>query len=294
VAYCYRHPDVETRVSCSSCDRPICPDCMTPTPVGMRCPECSRERTRVTSGPAAVSAANRAPATFALIVICVGVYLLEIASGSGGLNSTANSLITNFGLLGAGVADGELYRLITGGFLHAGLMHLGFNMFALYILGRVLEPSIGTPRFLAVYFASLLAGSFGAILLSGSFVLTVGASGAVFGIFGATFVLARGRGMNTMAREIGVILGINLLITFAIPGISIGGHLGGLIGGVLCGMLIVAGERGRLGENSKLLEYGALGAIAVVSVLAAVAVSEPAVSFSEQLARVAAAFPLPV
>jgi hypothetical protein len=100
--------------------------------------------------------------------------------------------------------------------------------------------------------------------------------------------------MNTMAREIGVILGINLLITFAIPGISIGGHLGGLIGGVLCGMLIVAGERGRLGENSKLLEYGALGAIAVVSVLAAVAVSEPAVSFSEQLARVAAAFPLPV
>ena len=269
MAHCYRHPDVETRVSCSSCDRPICPDCMTPTPVGMRCPECSRERTRVTSGPAAVSTANRAPATFALIVICVGAYLLEVTLGSGGLNSTSNSLISDFGVLGAGVADGELYRLVTGGFLHAGLMHLGFNMFALYILGRVLEPSIGTARFLAVYFASLLAGSFGAILLSGSFVLTVGASGAVFGIFGATFILARGRGMNTMAREIGVILGINLLITFAIPGISIGGHLGGLIGGVLCGMLIIA----------------------VVSVFAAVAVSEPALTFSEQLASGRLALP---
>ena len=266
---------------------------MTPTPVGMRCPECSRERTRVTSGPAAVSASNSYPATFALIVICVGVYMVEIASGSGGLNSTANSLITNFGLLGAGVADGELYRLITGGFLHAGLMHLGFNMFALYFLGRVLEPSIGTPRFLAVYFASLLAGSFGAILLSGSFVLTVGASGAVFGIFGATFMIARGRGMNTIAREIGVILGINLLITFAIPGISIGGHLGGLIGGVLCGMLIVAGERGKLGSNAKLIEFGAFGGLALVSALAAIAISEPALIFSEQLASSGAASLLP-
>jgi membrane associated rhomboid family serine protease len=257
---------------------------MTPTPVGMRCPECSRERTQVTRGPAAAATANGTPATFALIVICVGVYMIEIASGSGGLNSTSNSLISNFGLLGAGVADGELYRLVTGGFLHAGLMHLGFNMFALYFLGRVLEPSIGTPRFLAVYFASLLAGSFGAILLSGSNVLTVGASGAVFGIFGATFMIARGRGMNNIAREIGVILGINLLITFTIPGISIGGHLGGLIAGVLCGLLIVAGERGRLGGNAKLLEYGGFAAIAAVSLFAAIAVSEPVVTFSEQLA----------
>jgi membrane associated rhomboid family serine protease len=148
-------------------------------------------------------------------------------------------------------------------------------MFALYFLGRLLEPSIGTPRFLCVYFASLLAGSFGAILLSGNFVVTVGASGAVFGIFGATFIIARGRGMNTIAREIGVVLGINLLITFAIPGISIGGHLGGLIGGVVCGALIVAGERGRLGSNAKLIEYGGFAAVGVFALFAAVAFSEP-------------------
>lgn len=279
MTYCYRHPDVETRVSCSSCDRPICTDCMTPTPVGMRCPECSRERTRVTSGPAAVSAASSTPATFALIVICVGVYMVEIATASGGLNTSANSLISNFGLQGAAVADGEWYRLISGGFLHAGLLHLGFNMFALYFLGRVLEPSIGTPRFLCVYFASLLAGSLGAILLSGSLVVTVGASGAVFGIFGATFIIARGRGMNTIAREIGLVLGINLLITFAIPGISIGGHLGGLIGGVLCGMLVIAGERGKLGSSAKLIEYGGFAAIAAVGFFAAISISEPASQF---------------
>lgn len=252
---------------------------MTPTPVGMRCPECSRERTRVTSGPAAVASANATPATFALIVICVGVYMVEIATASGGLNTSANSLITNFGLQGAAVGDGEWYRLITGGFLHAGLLHLGFNMFALYFLGRVLEPSIGTPRFLSVYFASLLAGSFGAVLLSGNFVLTVGASGAVFGIFGATFIIARGRGMTTIAREIGVILGINLLITFAIPGISIGGHLGGLIGGLICGALIVAGERGKLGSSAKLIEYGGFAAVAVVAFFAAISISEPSSQF---------------
>jgi membrane associated rhomboid family serine protease len=249
---------------------------MTPTPVGMRCPECSQEKTRVTSGPAAIAGSQDTPATFGLIVACVAVYLLEIFGGSGGLNTTANAAITNFGLQGAAVADGEWYRLITSGFLHAGLFHLGFNMFALFFLGRVLEPSIGTPRFLAIYFASLLAGSFGAILLSGNFVLTVGASGAVFGIFGATFIIARGRGLTHIAREIGVILGINLLLTFTISGISIGGHLGGLAGGLLCGLLVIAGERGRLGTtNSKVLEYGGFAAVAAFSAVAAVAISEP-------------------
>lgn len=252
---------------------------MTPTPVGMRCPECSKERTKVTSGPAAIAGANNAPATFALMVLCVGAYLAEIFGGAGGLNSTANNLISNFGLQGAAVADGEWYRLVTSGFLHAGLFHLGFNMFALYFLGRVLEPSIGTPRFLAVYFTSLFAGSFGAVLLTNNFVLTVGASGAVFGIFGATFMIARGRGMTNIAREIGVILGINLLLTFAIPNISIGGHLGGLAGGVICGMLIVAGERGKLGTASaKFIEYGGFAIVAVLSLFAAIAVAEPAVA----------------
>ena len=248
---------------------------MTPTPVGMRCPECSSEKTRVVSGPAAISGAGDWPATKVLIGICVAAYLLEILTGRGGLSAGGSTVLANFGVLGAGVADGEWYRLITGGFLHLSIFHLAFNMVALFFLGRILEPSIGTPRFLGIYFASLLAGSFGAILLSGSFVNTVGASGAVFGIFGATFVIARGRGLDHIAREIGIILGINLLLTFAIPGISIGGHLGGLVGGVICGALVIAGEKGRLGSFAAPVEYSAIAAVAIASFLGAIAVAEP-------------------
>src|SRR4051812_4722430 len=146
---CYRHPKRETAVSCSSCGRPICPDCMTPSPVGMRCPECARQRTQVRSGAQAFGATANAPATFILIGLNVLAFLAEIAGGGGGLASTSGSLVNDFGLRGISVADGESYRLLTGGFLHAGLFHIGFNMFLLFILGRMLEPAIGTPRFLA-------------------------------------------------------------------------------------------------------------------------------------------------
>ncbi|MBK5231801.1 MAG: rhomboid family intramembrane serine protease [Thermoleophilia bacterium] len=271
---CYRHPQVETGVSCSSCGRPICPDCMTQTPVGFRCPECSREKTVVRSGPAAISGAGNYPATLVLIGANVIAFLLTVATGSGGL-SAGGSIFNDYSVLGFGVADGEWYRLVTGGFLHAGLLHIAFNMFALYFLGKILEPSVGTVRFVMIYFACLLAGSFGAILLSGSNVPTVGASGAVFGIFGAVFIIARGRGLNDLAREVGIILLINLALTFTISGISIGGHLGGVVGGAICGALVIAGERGRLGASAKAIEYGGIVAVGVVSAVAAIMISEP-------------------
>lgn len=279
MATCYRHPNVETGVSCSSCGRPICPDCMTPTPVGMRCPECASERTRVTSGPAVAAGGQLgdAPATVVLIALSVVAFIAELGSGSGGLSSASSPLIGDFGLVGAAVADGEWYRLVTSGFLHAGLMHLGFNMVALWFLGKVLEPSIGTVRFVLIYFASLLAGSFGAILLTDNIAVTVGASGAVFGIFGATFVIARGRGLGHIASQIGIILGINLLLTFTISGISIGGHLGGLAGGLLCGLLVIAGERGQLGASAKVIEYGGMILIGAIALIGAISASEPLV-----------------
>lgn len=248
---------------------------MTPTPVGMRCPECSREKTRVRTGPAATSQVGGYPATITLIVINVMVFLAEMATGSGGLSSTSSDLIQNYGLIGAMVADGEPYRLLTAGFLHAGFMHVAFNMIALYFLGRILEPSIGTARFLMIYFVSMLAGSFGAILLSSNVAITVGASGAVFGLFAATFIIAYGRGLGHIASEIGVIIGINLLLTFTISGISIGGHLGGLIGGGICGMLVIAGERGYFGSNARIIEYGGMILIGVLSVVFAISASEP-------------------
>jgi membrane associated rhomboid family serine protease len=272
---CYRHPDRETGVSCSSCGRPICPECMTPTPVGMRCPECMRQRTKVVRGVGhADSGFWMAPATFVLIGINVAAYLVEIATGSGGIwEIGGSSVIGDFALQGAAVADGEWYRLITGGFLHAGLIHIGFNMLLLFFLGRMLEPALGTPRFLVLYFASLLAGSFGAVLLTDPFVATVGASGAVFGLIAAAFVIARGRGMDQLATQLGFLIVLNLIFTFGRSDISIGGHLGGLIGGAICALAIVAGERGTLGPNHRVAEYVVMAAVAAVSVVGAIAVA---------------------
>jgi membrane associated rhomboid family serine protease len=245
---------------------------MTPTPVGMRCPECARERTKVTRGAVGPSRYD-APATYVLIALNVAAYLAEIAGGAGGLSSTSGSVINDFGLRGVSVAGGEWYRLLTGGFLHAGLFHIGFNMFALFILGRLLEPGIGTPRFVTLYFASLFAGAFGALLLSDPLQLTVGASGAIFGLFGAAFVIARGRGLNTVASELGFLLLINLALTFGVRGISIGGHLGGLAGGLLCALVIVAGERGMFGARRLAMELLAMSAVGALSIVAAIAVA---------------------
>jgi membrane associated rhomboid family serine protease len=269
---CYRHPNRETAVSCSSCGRPICPDCMTPTPVGMRCPECMQQRTRVTRGAGEASLFSSAPATFVLIALNAAAFLAEIASSHGGLEAGHSTAVVNFGLFGPSVAEGEWYRLVTGGFLHDGLLHIGFNMFALYFLGRLLEPAVGTVRFVGIYVASLLGGAFGALLLSPD-VLTIGASGAVFGIFGAAFVIARRRGVDDVARTIGFILLLNLAISFTQPHISLGGHLGGLAAGVLCALAIVAGERGMLGPNRMAVELIAMGAIAALSLVGALAIA---------------------
>jgi len=214
----------------------------------------------------------RAPATFILIALNVAVFFAEIATGSGGVGTMTSSLIPEFGLFGPSVANGEWYRLLTSGFLHASIVHIGFNMFALFFLGRILEPGIGTARFVAIYFVSLFAGSLGAVLLSpGS--LTIGASGAIFGIFGATFIIARSRGVDALASSIGIILVLNLVFTLGRPEISIGGHLGGLVGGVLCALFILAGERGMLGERHTPMELLAMAAVGFFSIASAIAVA---------------------
>ena len=131
------------------------------------------------------------------------------------------------------------YRLVTSGFLHFGLVHIGLNMFFLYILGPMLEPTLGRVRFLLLYLASLLGGSLGVVLLdSGG--ISAGASGAVFGLMSAAAVGQWRRGINPMSTGIGATLLLNLVITFAIPGISIGGHLGGAVAGAICGAVMLA------------------------------------------------------
>src|SRR5919199_696612 len=228
---CYRRPGRETGVACSSCGRPICTDCMTVTPVGMRCPECARQRTRVRT----IRSGSEEPVfTYVLIGLNVAVALGAVFSGasaaSGGIGSS--QLLADGSVSRAAIADGEYWRLLTAGFLHAGLLHLAFNMLALWVLGSLLEPAIGRLRFGLIYFVSLLAGSFGALLLE-PHSPTVGASGAIFGLMGAAFVAMRRSGINPMESGLGVWLGLNLLITFTVPGISIGGDLGGLLAGVV-------------------------------------------------------------
>ena len=270
---CYRHPDRETRVSCSSCGRPICPECMTPTPVGMRCPECANQRTRVVQNPTGTPGFEAAPATYVLIAINVIVFLVEIAQGAGGFYELGLSrFIVDFALFGPAVAEGEWYRLVTSAFLHEGIIHIGFNMFLLLILGRLLEPALGTPRFLVLYFASLLAGSLGALVVDPN-ALGLGASGAVFGLAGAVFVIARGRGLDALASQIGFLIIFNLIFSFVYPNISIGAHIGGLVGGVLCAGTIVAGEKGLFGRNRLALELAAMGALGAISFVVSLAIA---------------------
>jgi membrane associated rhomboid family serine protease len=275
VATCYRHPGRETNVSCSNCGRPICPDCMTSTSVGMRCPECAGERTRVNRGAAGGIATGAAPATYALIAINVVAFAAEMFGGGGATSlEGGGDLIRDAALNGPQVDSGEWWRIITGGFLHAGPLHLLLNMFALYILGNLLEPAIGTPRFVAIYFVSLLAGACGAMLVEPD-QNTVGASGAIFGLLAAAFVVARARRLEGLATEIGIFVVINLVFTFSIPNISIGGHIGGLIGGALAALAVSYAER-RPTRSNHLLELGALVAVGVISVAVALwAAGEP-------------------
>ena len=268
MAVCYRHPSRETGVSCSSCGRPICPDCMTPTSVGMRCPECSRDRTKVRT--AGSIGRGRPVVTQALIAINVVAFLVELAGGATLSSGGGGTIWTNGVLFGPSIhINHEYWRLVTGGFLHDGFLHILINMVSLYFVGMVLEPAIGHVNFGAVYFASLLAGSFGALLFQPD-VPTVGASGAIFGIFGALIIVAYHRGIPIWQSGLGFVLVFNLLFSFTASGISIGGHLGGLVAGLICGEMIVQWtERRRMPR----LALAGIAAVGIVSVIGAIAVA---------------------
>jgi membrane associated rhomboid family serine protease len=270
---CYRHPDRETGVACSNCGRPICPDCMTSTSVGMRCPECAQQTTKVRVGAGAFSpTAGRMPATIALIAINVIVFVIELVGGGTGSLSGGGTVIHDAGLNGPDVANGDWWRVISGGFLHAGFLHLLLNMYVLYIAGSILEPGIGTPRFLGIYFVSLIAGSLGALIADPNS-LTVGASGAIFGLMAAVVVIARGRGVEQLASQFGLFIVLNLVLTFSISGISVGGHIGGLIGGAVAAGLVLLVERQMSGRAGFGLELAGIVLMIVATFAGALAVA---------------------
>jgi membrane associated rhomboid family serine protease len=240
---------------------------MTPTSVGMRCPECARERTKVKT----IRTLPSTPVvTQALIAINVLVFLAETATGAPLGGGGSGTVYTHGALFGPSISiQHEYWRLLTAGFLHDGLLHILVNMVSLYFVGSSLEPAIGRVNFLAIYFASLLAGSFGALLFQPQ-VPTLGASGAIFGIFGALIVLARQRGIPIWQSGLGMVLLFNLIFSVSFKGISLGGHIGGLVGGLITGWAIVElGERRR--KPAAALAVCAL--VAVAGVAAGIAVA---------------------
>jgi membrane associated rhomboid family serine protease len=212
---------------------------MTQAPVGQRCPEHSGKAQgvqRLTKGARrGLFEGTGALVTKALIAVNVLVYVITAAQGAG-FNSPGGSLFDKWLLYGPAVANGDWWRLITSAFLHASLLHIGFNMYFLWFAGSAVEQALGRGRFLLIYFVSALAGSAGALVLTPN-AFTVGASGAIFGILGAALVLERQRNYVLGGSALGLIV-INLILSFALSNVSIGGHIGGLVGGVLCTLVL--------------------------------------------------------
>jgi membrane associated rhomboid family serine protease len=261
---CYRHPDRETGVSCSECGRGICPDCMTFGPVGIRCPEHSGKPQgvqRVVQDVQRRSAGGR-PVTKAIVAVNVGIFLLQLAMGAP-MSTDAGRIWENGVLYGPAVANGDWYRLLSAAFLHYGPIHLAMNMLAVWWLGGLLEDAIGSLRYGLLYVVSGLAGSAGALLITPNG-LTAGASGAVFGILGAALVLERQRTFVFGGAAI-TLLVVNLAFTFAIPGISIGGHLGGLAGGALA--MLAMTRFGRVSAVYSRTDFASVASIAAVGLL---------------------------
>jgi len=264
---------------------------MTPTSVGMRCPECAGERTQVRTARSMVR--GRMQATWVLIGINVAVFVLQLLtggpSGTDGRVFADGALCANAvghgGLCGGGgqiihSSGDEWWRIVTSGFLHGGLIHLALNMFVLFILGQVLEPAIGTVRFVAVYLVALVAGAAGALVMSDPATFTVGASGAIYGLFVATILIARQRGHMEVVQQLAFWLVINLVFTFAASNISVGGHLGGIVGGFIGALVVVAAERSLSRRETLPGELMAMGGLAVVFFAAAVIIAQQGVSFT--------------
>jgi membrane associated rhomboid family serine protease len=270
IEHCYRHPDRETGRRCTRCGKAACGDCLVQVAVGSHCVDCIKAaRPDVRTRARFWNARQPTLVTYGLIVTNVLVYLWTVSADSSidrfrGPHGEATLALDKFDL-----HNGDYYRLISSGFLHFSIFHIGMNMLLLFQLGQLLEPAIGRVQFGLVYFASLLSGSLGAIMLQPNG-LTGGASGAVFGLMAAAAIGLHRRGVNVFKTGIGTILILNLVITFTIPGISVGGHLGGAIAGALCGFVVLAPRQAAL---PKWASYATPIAIAVFAVAASVVVA---------------------
>ncbi|MBD0736241.1 rhomboid family intramembrane serine protease [Streptomyces sp. CBMA29] len=275
---CYRHPDRETGIRCTRCDRPICPECMVNASVGFQCPECVSEASRHTAAPRTVAGGTVAADPFLITKILIGlnvaVFLLVQAVGDRlvydlGLYAVCgNDPFGQHGCVGVAQGPDQWYRLITSAFLHQAVLHIGFNMLSLWWIGAPLERMLGRARYLALYLVSALGGSALVLLLAPSS-LTLGASGAVYGLFGATAVFMRR--MRYDMRPVLILLALNIVFTFTWADISWQGHIGGLVAGTAIAIGMAYAPR----ERRDLVQWGTTAAVLVISIaLSVIAVAQ--------------------
>lgn len=265
---CYRHPGRETGVRCTRCERPICPECMVSASVGFQCPDCVRGGSGTGHAPSASTPRTLAGGTIAadprlLTKILIGINLAVFIAVQ-----IRPSLLDSLVLIGQwppapwmpteGVAEGQWYRLVTSMFAHEAIWHIAFNMLSLWWLGGPLEQALGRIRYFALYMVSGLAGSALTYLLAAPGSASLGASGAIFGLFGATAVLMRR--LNYDLRPVLALLAINLIFTFTWTNIAWEAHIGGLVAGVIVGYAMVHAPR----ERRTLVQYGTCAAVLAV------------------------------
>ncbi|MFH8513961.1 rhomboid family intramembrane serine protease [Streptomyces gelaticus] len=273
---CYRHPGREANIRCTRCERPICPECMVDASVGFQCPACVRRGSGTGHGPAANQprtvaggslTADHRLVTKILLGINVAVYLAVLARGTALVDELMllGRATTHYGGPLEGVAEGQWYRLVTSMFLHQEVWHIAFNMLGLWWLGGPLEAALGRVRYLALYMISGLAGSALTYWLSAPVQGSLGASGAIFGLLGATAVLMRR--LNYDMRPVFALLAVNLVITFnPWGGIAWQAHVGGLIAGTLIAIGMVHAPR----ERRALVQYGACALVLAAVILVVV------------------------
>jgi membrane associated rhomboid family serine protease len=266
---CYRHQDRETWVSCTRCERPICPECLRPASVGFQCPQCVAEGNASVRRPRSAYGGRIAdkPGLVSIVlgVLNVVAFLVTAATSPGGIADNVGSrLFDELELVPLRVAaDGEFWRLVGAAFLHIGLLHLAGNMLSLAIVGPALERVFGGWRFLSVYLAGALGGSVAVYLFGSPYGAVAGASGAIFGLFAATLIVLRRLGLD--ARFMLLAIGLNFVVSFR-PGISLLGHLGGFVAGGLIALAMVYAPKASR-TQVQILVLGGMLAVMVALVL---------------------------
>jgi len=262
---CVRHPDRPTQLRCTRCDRPACADCLRPAPVGQHCVDCVAQDQRTTRAPVTISGARpgRRPVVVqTLIAVNVLIFAITAYQARGVMDLEPSSLFRNWALFPIATRNGYWWQLVTAGFLHVNPIHILMNMFALWVIGRDMERILGPARFTAVYLVGLLGGSVSVLLFGQVDSQTVGASGAVFALMGGLLVLVYRLKVNP-GQVIGMIA-INLVISVAIPGISLLGHVGGLVSGALLTAALIFLPARLPAQRRRLWQVGAVVVLVVV------------------------------